>query len=400
MKTLLKKLLVFIAVIFIIQIHRSRRKEKAVSWPAYIKKLLGLEAGNASRRQDIDQLRFLATILVIMVHSMQSGAQTLLSLSGGAKTGLWYVLTASAGLALCCNLLFLMISGALTLTWKEENTASFYWKRFLKIVVPLAAYYLFYLRVFGLLPITIPSLLNAARTILAGPTDIVPHFWLIYVLIGLYIAVPFLRWMFHQLPESSLKTMAVVILSGMAIKTILTFFGLGLGIGSFFFSWEGIFLLGYLFSQPWCEKYQKGFLTAGCFCALAIVFIHCTRSDADLLAANLSILMVLFTLAVFLFFQRCSICSGHNPILRLINRYSYSILLVHWYVLFVLVEERLHISPMMFGGSCFLLGTLLQSAAALAFSLLLAILFDNTVVTLITWALEQMQKAIRAFIKK
>ena len=126
MKTLLKKLLVFIAVIFIIQIHRSRRKEKAVSWPAYIKKLLGLEAGNASRRQDIDQLRFLATILVIMVHSMQSGAQTLLSLSGGAKTGLWYVLTASAGLALCCNLLFLMISGALTLTWKEENTASFY----------------------------------------------------------------------------------------------------------------------------------------------------------------------------------------------------------------------------------------------------------------------------------
>lgn len=400
MKTLLKKLLVFIAAILIIQIHRSRKKEKSVSWPVYIKKLLGLETGGTGRRTDIDQLRFLATILVILVHSMQSGAHTLLSLSGGTKTELWYVLTASAGLALCCNLLFLMISGALTLSWKEENIASFYWKRFLKIVIPLAAYYLFYLRIFGMLPITLSSLLNAARTILAGPTDIVPHFWLIYVLIGLYLVVPFFRWMFHQLPESSLKAMAVVILSGMALKTVLAFFGMGLGIGSFLFSWEGIFLLGYLFTQPWCEKYRKHFLTAGFLSAAAIVFIRCTRSDADLLAANLSILMVLFTLAVFLLFQHSHISFGCSPLLNMINRYSYSILLIHWCVLFVLVEKHLHIGPMMFGGSYFLLAILLQSAAALVCSLLLAILFDNTVVTLITWTLEQLQKTAKALIKK
>ena len=76
-------------------------------------------------------------------------------------------------------------------------------------------------------------------------------------------------------------------------------------------------------------------------------------------------------------------------IVRLIGRYSYSILLIHWYMLFVVVENHMKISPAQMPGAFLWAGILLQTAAALVLSLIFAVIFDQTAGVLALWVWEK-----------
>ena len=54
------------------------------------------------------------------------------------------VMAAAAGLGLSCNLLFMMLSGALLLGGREESVLQFYSRRFVRVLIPCFAYYLLY----------------------------------------------------------------------------------------------------------------------------------------------------------------------------------------------------------------------------------------------------------------
>ncbi len=420
MKEIGKGMVLAGAAVLIVWIHWNKKKRADLNWRQYGEKLLGIQAAPAGRKRYLDELRLLAAVLVILVHSMQSAASQILAAGMTAERtgmGLWYVLTGAAGLGLCCNLLFVMISGALLLPDREEAAGVFYRKRAAKVVIPLIAYYLFYLRRSGLVSFSLTSAGAALRMILSGPMELVPHFWLIYVLIGLYIGVPFLRRMLGQMPDELLGTMAAVILLGAAVKTGFYFLGIGFGINTFLFSWEGIFLLGYVMTRECCRRYDRAVWLSGILAAVLIVWIGCTREDAAAAAANDSVFMVLFSMAVFLLFLRRDegrtgqAASGRSMadssaagrvravqaggrIIQMVSRYSYSILLIHWFMLFVVVEKHLHIGPMMFGGEWILAGVLIQSAAALLFSLFFAVVFDQTVVLLGEWCWEEAAAAV------
>lgn len=126
------------AAVLVLAVHLEARKKKGLSWPDYGRELLGFGPQKPGRQGYLDRLRFLAAMLVVLVHSMQSASSSLSA--GGRAGGWWYVLTGAAGLGLCCNLLFVMISGALLLPGRDEGAALFFRKRVLNVVLPMAAY--------------------------------------------------------------------------------------------------------------------------------------------------------------------------------------------------------------------------------------------------------------------
>ena len=67
------------------------------------------------RQVYLDKLRVLATVLVIAVHTVSLGS-TLVP----ERSAVWYGFEISNYLFLCCNLLFIMISGALLLQVKVQ----------------------------------------------------------------------------------------------------------------------------------------------------------------------------------------------------------------------------------------------------------------------------------------
>lgn len=384
----MKWMILAAAAVLVLAVHLDARKKRGLSWPDYGRELLGLGPQKPGRQGYLDWLRFLAAMLVILVHSMQSAASSLFS-SGGVG-GWWYVLTGAAGLGLCCNLLFVMISGALLLPDREEGAALFFRKRVLNVVLPMAAYYWFYLHRSGLLVLTPASLWGAVKTVAAGPMELVPHFWLLYVLIRLSFLVPLFRLAEGRLTDKARLHIGLVVLLGLGAKTALYLGGTGFGFDTVWFSWEGIFLVGYVLAKVKDKRYDRAVWAAGLAAGGLIVWIHCTREDGAVIAANDSLLMAVFSMAVFLWFSRREGRAGQRkkkrisliPVMavRLISRYSYSILLIHWFMLFVVVEKHMHIHPLMFGENLVLAGVFLQSAAALFLSLVFALLYDNTVV--------------------
>lgn len=377
-------------VIGVIWIHRDRRKRSGLGWAAYGKTCLGIGTNGKGRQAYLDELRCLAALLVILVHGLQSAA------AGFPQDSSWYRFAmGAAGLGLCCNLLFVMISGALLLPYRGEGISAFYRKRAAKVVIPLGAYYLFYLHRSGLVSFSCLSILQACKTMLAGPMELVPHFWLVYVFVRLYIGVPFYRWMVKDMPDGAVKALLAVFLSGAGLKTACYLLGTGFGFDTVWFSWEGIFFSGYALTRLNDKKTERLIWGFGLIAACLVPRIHCMRADAAAIASNDSILMILLSIAVFqVFLHRerkrkkggfTRQGKGTSLAVRIISRYSYSVLLIHWFMLFVVAENHLHIGPQMFGGKWMLAAVLLQSLVALVLSLIFAVLYDNTAVLFLEW---------------
>ena len=167
--------------------------------------------------------------------------------------------------------------------------------------------------------------------------------------------------------------------------------------------WEGIFLVGYVLAKVKDRKYDRAIWAAGLAAGGLIVWIHCTRADGAVIAANDSLLMAAFSMAVFLWFSRREGRAGQRKrislipamAVRLISRYSYSILLIHWFMLFVVAEKHMRLGPFFFGPSHVAAGLLLQSAAALMLSLAFAVIYDNTAVLLAEWLWETFWNILR-----
>ena len=100
-------------------IHRRR----AAYSEDYIKKLLGLEV-RADRDFRYDWLRVLAVVMVIVTHAVQ------VDLSLGLVTDKHQIFICNIVYMLClaCNLIYVMLSGALLIPYKEEKLSDFYIK--------------------------------------------------------------------------------------------------------------------------------------------------------------------------------------------------------------------------------------------------------------------------------
>lgn len=284
----------------------------------------------------LDGIRVLAAILVIVVHVIEPLA---LLYPMGSKRYIFLKLLSAVSLS--CNLLFVMISGALLLGWKEESWGAFFKKRFLKVLLPLAVYGMFYLKGCCISKADLISWIRyGAQTFISGNFVKGPHLWLIYVLLGLYITVIPFRYMLREMKEPAKKALTVLILLCLLVNTLEKLTGKEVGISVFLGSWPGIFIMGYLINQSWMRKYDIVLFAAGVMALVVSAWVVTTRENCMDVIANQSILSMLMAAAIFVVFLRGDrFLAPIGKILASVSRYSYSIILIHWYMLIRVVHN-------------------------------------------------------------
>lgn len=361
--------------------HGVRFKQGGFTARAYLKSVfLGAET-TEKRAVYLDYLRVLAAVLVILAHTCSPMVD--------AADADWkrLVLVLGLSLGLCCNILYVMLSGTLLLGGSQherEGVLSFYIRRASKVIIPLIAYYFLLLHLNDEVRFLPPKQIGAAlKRIMTGAPDVGPHLWLIYTIVALYLVTPFFRVMVQHMSDRLLSSLAVVILVLNALTTYLPVFGMAFGASTFLAGWEGVFLLGYILTR---QSSQEGAprRIRWILCAAAVSYVVMAAAVfVDSAQMNLvygsTPPIVLASCGIFVLFIKYKdwFQDKSNAVVRLCSKYSYSIILIHWYALFVVVQGKLHITALRFG--C--LGGIAASVAeTFAVCLVMAFVFDNTVV--------------------
>ena len=180
-----------------------------------------------------------------------------------------------------------------------------------------------------------------------------------------------------------LGALAAVILVLNTLTMYLPLFGMAFGASTFLAGWEGVFLLGYILTRQGrradAPRRTRWILpaAAGSYLVMAaVVFMDSAKMN---LVYGSTPPIVLASSGIFVLFLKYKnwFQDKSNLLVRMCSKYSYSIILIHWYALFVVVQGKLHITALRFG--CFG-GIAASVAATFAVCLGMALLFDNTVV--------------------
>lgn len=356
--------------------------------------LFGAEP-SPKRKLHWDYIRILAAVLVILAHAC-SPMVTVIEETGGAD---WkrLVLVCGLTLGLTCNLLYVMLSGALLLNVPKdvaetENIVSFYIRRASKIIIPLVAYYLFLLSLNHEVSFLPPKNLGTAlKRIMTGAPDAAPHLWLIYTIVALYLVTPFFRVMAVHLSDKMLHSLMVLIFVLNALTNYLPLFGMNFGAATVLAGWEGVFLMGYILTRrnalPREDGHGSGLVFAGIAgFVIAVVVVFGNSANMNYVYNN-TLPLFLMACGIFELFlknsKRFAVKSGSrfgmlmDLLVRMCSKYSYSIILIHWYVLFVVVQGKMHVTALRFG--C-IGGIVATVTLTFVVCLIMAIVFDNTVV--------------------
>lgn len=330
---------------------------------------------SGNRNVYMDYARIIAAGLVILNHAC--------SMQADADVELWKItlLKICMGISLFSNPLYVMISGSLLLSGKkEENPGAFYFRRFVKVVLPMVIYYIIFLCISGQISLIPPKNLGeGALQILAGASGIVPHYWLIYVLISLYITAPFMRAMVKNLKDSYITVLFFLILIEEGLAVCLPAAGVQIGITMNLASWEGVFILGYILTQRRTKWMERFVLICGGISAVIILSIFVWNDSLKDYISNTSPVMVLFGGAVLTVLSKLenNLKGKFSFVTQTLSKYSYSIILVHWYGLFVVTWGKIGIQPLRFGCAG---GIVLTVLAALAVCFILGFTAENTIV--------------------
>lgn len=359
------RLLALEIIFFIAFILHIRRNEED-----YLKKMIGFS--KSSRTYQYDHLRVLAVLFVIITHAIQTD----LSLTDVSNETRVYILTVVYWICLVCNLIYVMLSGALLLPYKEEKLSAFYLRRISKIAIPMGIYFIFYLwRNKELADINGTVILDFLRRFYQGETPESPHYWLMYVILSLYIVIPFFRFMFKDMPYKTLTSLVFVCLLFM---TLGLFVPILFGVSTFLSSWIGVAIMGYWVTQPETRKYDKWLMILGMVGIAIGMIIIWQGGDFLKLCCNCSPIMCMIALGIWsLVFSRNIFAKG-NVLLSILSKHSFSIILIHWWSLHWISRGRLHISSLSAGG------ILLSLVVTLLTSLIGAFMIDNLITIVFT----------------
>jgi peptidoglycan/LPS O-acetylase OafA/YrhL len=176
------------------------------------------------------------------------------------------------------------------------------------------------------------------------------------------------------------------------------------GATSFLAGWEGVFLLGYIMTRQNNIEGAKRrnilmIITAVISYIITVAAVYADSSNMNYVYGNATTLVVAACGIFALFLEnKDKFKNKSNPFIRLCSKYSYSIILIHWYALFVVVSGKLHITALRFG--C--VGGIIASVIFTFITcIIMAIIFDNTVVIVLNTAFDRLCSIdIKSFIKK
>lgn len=378
-REIIQKALMAFPVIFIfyaLLLYAHLQQKKDMGWKAYAATVLAGSVSSKKRAVYIDYLRVFAAAMIIISHSVSN------EMAATAEGSLArFAFVAIFTLGVCCNDMYVMISGHLLLSpsQKEMKLSEFYCRRVAKVVIPLMAYYLFLLYLNHEISFFPPKNLGyACKSMLSGAPDAAPHFWLLYTFVALYIATPVFKAGIAHLSDETLFGLSIVILVMNALTTYLPLAGILTGVSTFLAGWEGVFILGYIIQKDSFRKYDKvvcGIAILSYAISLMVVF---RNYGAMNFVYNCATPTILTTCGIFAFVKsHLKWFSRDSFLLRMCSKYSFSILMIHWYTLFAVTEGMLHMSVMR---GHIIGGLIATNVIAFLVSLAFAIVFDNTIV--------------------
>lgn len=374
--TFLKWLPLCIIGILLFYLAHKDRYERTGS----VVRSLFVQPDHETRNHGYDLLRIIAALMVICMHAART------ALSGIAKelAGYHFVYILFI-IGLSCNMLYIMLSGALLLQDKQESVLEFYRKRFGKVVIPLLCYYVLFLDFNHIFDDSLGAgILTSIKMILSGAPSFAPQFWLVYTLIALYLFTPFLRKMVKILNTQMLQTLVMVIIILNLLTSYLPLVGINFGVTSSLASFLGAYLVGYYMTTDAAARHNGMYIRIGIFSLFLSILLAYARPEniayiSNCVPTTLFISCGLFALVRMLqsFFNR------PHYLLEFFSKYSYSIILVHWYILFVVVETYLGINPQrgrIFGGAVATIVLTFLLSAAYGF------FFENIIILPIQYA--------------
>lgn len=369
--------------------HRFYHKNKQSNY------LSGLFVGNVPREKRImylDYARCLALLLVILNHTCSS---QLLIVDERWKYNVYAVVS---GFALIANALYIMISGILLLqSNKKESLSEFYYNRFIKVVLPFIIYYFIMLYISGAVILSSPSsIFNAFKTILSGATSVAPQYWLIYVFISFYLFAPFIKIMIDSMSDKSLLHLGILILIIEGLINYLHYVDINLGLTYVFGNWIGVFILGYLLVNRLSEVGKNVVIVLGFISTIILIsvalnkfsetnYFGYTAPTSIMMAASILILLSRLENSFHKHFKFYSLIAS-------LSKYSYVMLLVHWYGLFAIVMNRLNLLP----GQLHCFGIIYVSLSAFIISYLLGFICENTIIISFRYILDKLKYKINS----
>lgn len=385
---IIRFVLIYLVLILAYMSFKEKTPENADGKKNYslgIKKLfLDVNKNSLNHKYEYDYIRTLAAILVITMHSICDIFIPQVSRGDAGYGTLKFVLAISLG----CNVLYVMLSGSLILQPKEEGIKDFYVKRMVKVIIPTLCYFGLYMllgypkEVFG--NGILEGLKSCGRDLLSGRPAYMPHIWLVYTILGLYIVAPFLRIMLKNIKDSWLFGLLVAGFVINCLTMYLPIAGLSFGIETPIASWIGIFLLGYYMTTDHAKKFYNLFIALGIvgFAASFAMIYY----DPNLLyyTCNWTPNMWLVGCGVFAFFSKFKGVFGkRNVIISALSKYNFSIMLIH---ILLLMKVVLPIGWRMeyeYGHlSLFIVGIII---VCFVMSYVLAVIFDNTAVAAVMY---------------
>ncbi|SHJ08111.1 Surface polysaccharide O-acyltransferase, integral membrane enzyme [Clostridium cavendishii DSM 21758] len=273
---------------------------------------------NNKRVYYLDVLRVVSILSVILLHSASAITEDLISI-GSVH---WWAANVINSLCRWSVLVFFMISGALILgNSKEESLKTFFHKRFFKIAVP------FFIWSFVYSVVKHCILYKDITSILAMPKIFINellfdkvyyHFWFMYVILGMYCVLPFIKKIINNLSKGELqfwlgawffiafvyRSVQIIYANSTNKELYISFLNI-----PFFTGYIGFFILGY-----YLHKYEVKRITDYIFYILGFVsflvvplmtYINSAGKDYldESFYSHFSMTSIFTAVAVFLLFK-------------------------------------------------------------------------------------------------
>lgn len=246
--------------------------------------------------------------------------------------------------------MFVIISGALILNSKEEQISKFYFKRFVKIIIPFIIYYLIYIFIdnnYDLATFYPRNLIHYLKVILIGPTHV--HLWFVYMILGLYLCAPFLKKMCQNLSSKDIDNLFILIIIISIIKDFIPYLGISIGINNIpFYGWASYFLLGYILTNSsFISKHNKLFYILGIISFIFTIIdvrynILGLKNIYDLAPTMMFMNIGAFTLVMH---NKIKFNNLSKKMLNFTSKYSWEVYLVHCIVISIInnIKNTYHI---------------------------------------------------------
>lgn len=321
-----------------------------------------------------DYLRVLAVLMVIGIHVFKTDfsdglIQNVKICNIQQSLEIWFEST---------NVIFVMLSGAFLLKYKGESLGHFFKRRFSKVLIPMVVYYLFYVWITQIITdFSVDSLRYVLLNFITANNPSFPHFWFMYMLLSVYIAIPFLRYMLKDMPYEKLTWLVVLTIVFSVIQVIVpAIWGLKIGISFVFVSWVGIAIIGYWITREETAAYYKPIIMAGLIAFIVAIWLVANNENYSLFTGNMSPIMELMGMGTFAIFLQWKKLFKKEPwIIRIASKYSYQIILIHWWTLMWITRGKLHIRVDSLHG----FGMLVSILVTALISLVAAIIIDHMV---------------------